>query len=51
MHIWFLQKPEEANRPSGPGVIGSCEPPRGGQETNLRPLEDQKVPLTTESSL
>jgi hypothetical protein len=48
---WCLKRLEEGIKSPGTGVTDDCEPSCGYWESNLGPLEEQLVPLTTELSL
>lgn len=51
MCCWYPQKSEEGVRSCGTELRDHCQHPCGCQELNLRPLEEQKLGLTTEPSL
>lgn len=51
IHVWCLQRPEEGKGSLAIGVTNSCELPRGCQESNPGPLQEQPVLLTSKSSL
>jgi hypothetical protein len=48
---WCPKRPEEGVRSHGTGVRERCEPPWGCWESNLGPLEEQPVLLTTDLSV
>lgn len=49
-YIHCLMRAEEDAR-SGNRVTNACELPRGCQEMNMKSLQNQQVPVTTEPSL
>ena len=48
---WYPQRPEEGVPSPGIGITDRCDPPCGCWESNLDPLEEQSMPLTSEPSL
>ena len=50
LYIWCLCRSEEGIGFPGTGVADGCEPLCGCWESNLGPLEEQQVLLTTELS-
>ena len=50
INAWCTRRPEDGAR-SRTGVTDSCKPPYGCWESNLDPLEEQAVFLTTDLPL
>lgn len=46
--VWCPQEPEEGIQSLGAGTTDGCKPPRECRESNLSPLEEQPLLLTTE---
>ena len=51
VYVWCLWRLEKGVRYLRTGIRDSCELPRGRQETNSGPLEEQQVLLAAEPSL
>lgn len=47
----MLQRPEKGISSSAAAVLHGCEPPCGGQEANLGPLQEQQVLSTADPTL
>jgi hypothetical protein len=50
VHAWCPQRPEDCISSPGTEVIRGCELPSGCWDSNLDPLEEQQMFLTTEAS-
>jgi hypothetical protein len=51
LYAWSVQRTEEDIGSPGTGVTGGCEPLFGCWESNLGPVQEKQVFLTTELTL